>query len=519
MKKFRISISIQILALILLVVFLPAGSILLLKTYEKQQLSSLENSLVQQGRIFAASLSDNFSKQNADQILANMNQRFDSRIRILNKEGLLISDSARLESFEELNETTVTNRRDTYSSKKAENPRRSLPYRILSFPIRTYRKFFRPPAIDVYGSADYYSNKSFYDGREVQAALNGRYGAITRVSSGDQISVTLYSAIPVQQNNEVIGVVLVSRSTYKILQNLYELRRDIAKIFLWSFLLIIAVTIFFYFRISKPLKKLSFEAQNCTDRQGHLINEKLTGAKRHDEIGELSRSFSALLRKLADRIRFSESFSADLSHEFKNPLAAIRIATELIETDSTQELNKNCKAITDEVSHMERLLSGVRNLSKIDSEIDSEKENIPLDLFLKNISTRIQNRHSTVSISCNLNCGEKKICIDPELLDRMTENLIENAVSFGNEILVESEIINQRKTETVGIKIHDNGPGIPEGFENKIFERFYSTRKNKENHSGLGLSLVKAVCENSGGSVTAGKSEKLGGACFTIILK
>lgn len=519
MKKFRISISIQILALTLLVVFLPAGSILLLKTYEKQQLTSLENSLVQQGRIFAASLSQNFSKENADQILENMNQRFDSRIRILNNKGLLISDSARLEYSEVDNFIQPEYQRIEGEQKKNENPQRSLLYRTLSSPIRIYRKFFRPPAIDVYGSADYYNNKMTYDGREVLAALSGRYGAITRISSGDQISVTLYSAIPVQQENEVIGVVLVSRSTYKILQNLYELRRDIAKIFLWSFLLIISVTIFFYFRISKPLKKLSFEAQNCTDRQGHLIKEKLTGAKRHDEIGELSRSFSSLLKKLADRIRFTESFSADLSHEFKNPLSAIRLSAELIEDSVDEKHKQNCRTITDEVSHMERLLSGVRNLSKIDSEIDSEKENIPVDVFLENISNRIKNRHSDISFSFNLNCFEKMIYIDPELLDRMTENLIENALSFGNKVLIESRIISNSKSEAIEIKIHDNGPGIPEGFENKIFERFYSTRKNKENHSGLGLSLVKAVCENSGGFVTAGQSEILGGACFTVILK
>lgn len=519
MKKLKISISIQILVFTLLVVFLPAGSILLLKTYEMQQLASLESSLVQQGRIFAASISSDFSKENADLILANMNQRFDARIRVLNKDGVLLSDSSRSENDAAVpKENTSRSSRNVEAQKKDKNPRRSLPYRILSFPVRLYRKFFRPPAIDVYGSADFYSQKTVYDGREVQAALEGRYGAITRISSGDQVSVTLYSAIPVLQNDEVIGVVLVSRSTYKILQNLYELRRDIAKIFLWSFLLIIGVTVFFYFRISHPLKKLAKEAQNCTDKHGHLINEKLTGAKRHDEIGELSRSFTTLLKKLADKIHFSESFSADLSHEFKNPLAAIRISAELMESEIPESHKNNAKSIVEEVSHMERLLSGVRNLSKIDSEIDTEKENVPVDLFLENISKRIQARHVECLIENKLNCLDRTIEIDPNLLDRMAENLLENAVSFGNKILIESSIISG-KDSAVQIRIHDNGAGIPAGFEEKIFNRFYSTRKNTDNHSGLGLSLVKAVCEINGGSVSAGRSEILGGACFTIILK
>ncbi|MCQ2572760.1 MAG: ATP-binding protein [Treponema sp.] len=519
MKKLKISISIQILIFTLLVVFLPAGSILLLKTYEKQQLASLENSLVQQGRIFAASLSDNFSKENADQILKNMNQRFDARIRILDVSGLLISDSSKIINSKENSETdeSINSSMETQEEKNVQ-PERSLIYRTLSFPIRLYRKFFRPPAIDVYGSADYYNNKTVYDGREVAAALEGRYGAITRISSGDQISVTLYSAIPVMENNKVIGVILVSRSTYKILQNLYELRRDIAKIFLWSLLLILAVTIFFYFRISFPLKKLAKETQSCTDQRGHLVKEKLTGARRNDEIGELSRSFSNLLKKLADRIRFTESFSADLSHEFKNPLAAIRLSAELMQNESSPEQNlKSCSAITDEVSHLEMLLSGIRRLSQIDSE-DSEKELIPCDLFLENITKRIQLRHKDKNFSFSLNCSNKKIEIDADLLDRMTENLLENACSFGNKIFIESKILCEGKKEFVQISIHDDGPGISNESLPKIFDRFYSTRKNKDNHSGLGLPLVKAVCENAGGNIQVLKSPSLGGACFTVIL-
>lgn len=515
MKKLKISISIQILIFTLLVVFLPAGSILLLKTYEKQQLASMENSLVQQGRVFAASLSGNFTKEHADQILENMNQRFDARIRILDETGHLISDSSKTAGVEENTRTEI---QSSQSTKKTEKPERSLVYRALSFPFRLYRKFFRPPAVDVYGSADYYSKKDVYDGREVLAALEGRYGAITRISSGDQISVTLYSAIPVMENENVIGVVLVSRSTYKILQNLYELRRDMAKIFLWSLLLIIAVTVFFYFRISHPLKKLSKEAQNCTDKRGHLVKEKLTGSRRNDEIGELSRSFSTLLKKLADRIRFTESFSADLSHEFKNPLAAIRLSAEVMQNENDpEECRKNCSAITDEVSHLEMLLGGVRKLSQIDSE-DSEKELIPLDMFLENISKRIQMRHKDRDISWHLTCENKMIEMDAELLDRMTENLLENACSFGKKILIESGIVTAGKKEFFQIKIHDDGPGISEENLPKIFDRFYSTRKNKDNHSGLGLSLVKAVCENAGGNVTASKSPSLKGACFTVTL-
>ena len=339
MKKFRIPISIQILFFLVVVAFIPVAAMMILNTYEQQLLSLTENSNVQQARVLSASLSafekENISKEDALNILKQMNSEFDSRIRILDENGFLLADSSTLET-----DATQIKPQQSRSS-KSENQKEAsetFVYKLFSIPIRIIRKF-RPPLAS-YDSADYYSDKQVFDGAEIQQALKGKYGSMTRISSGGQRSVTLYSAIPVFIDGNVKGVILVSRSTYSILQDLYELRVDLAKIFLWSMLVVGIIATFLIIRIIHPVKKLSRQALSYNSKQAKNDSIDFTGQKRNDEIGDLSRSFSDLVQKLDAKIRYTQAFSADVSHEFKNPLAAIRSSAELIALPETSAEEK-----------------------------------------------------------------------------------------------------------------------------------------------------------------------------------
>lgn len=524
-KKRHFSISIQILVFTFLLAFLPVAAMMMLKTYEKQLLAAQESALVQQGRLVAASLENNFSKESAKNLLQNMNKQFDARIRVLDDKGVLLVDSSAGDESGASERTVETKSQDNKTP--AEE---TFLYKAFSFPVRIYRKFFVPPTAPRYESADFYSKKNVFDGEEIKAALQGSYGAATRISSGGQVSVTLYSAIPVKNKTDIVGVVLVSRSTYKILRNLYDLRVDLARIFFWSLLAAFVVTVFLSIRISLPLKKLSKEAKSCTDRRGHFVKESLTGSKRHDEIGDLSRSYSELLKKLADRIQFIESFSADVSHEFKNPLAAIRSSVELAQSadSSEKERQEYLSSVIEEVAHLQLLLSGVRKLSRIDGDNDdAEPEHVPVSMFLTNMIVRIQKRYPNVHFSLQTSCPGISLFIDPDRLDRMTENLLDNAASFAKNVLVYDQLIPaKKKNERLGtyiLCIEDDGPGVPKEMREKIFERFYSTRKNEDeavvdSHTGLGLALVKAVVDAAGGSVSVHEGTTLCGACFKIEL-
>ena len=403
-KKIRFPISIQISLFLILVAFIPIAAMLVLKTYENQLLSLTESSNVQQARLCAASLSaiddTEVSQEAAQNILRNMKGRFDARIRILDTRGALLADSSNPDFVPQVDEQEQG---ETYVTQNTVQADESFIYRLFSIPVRIYRKLKAPTAS--YSTADYYSGKHIYDGSEIKAALDGRYGSATRISSGGQVSVTLYSAVPVMGRDGVTGVVLVSRSTYRILQNLYELRVDIGKVFLWSLLAVALIATFLALRISRPLRKLSKQTVRCADKNGHIVSTDFTGVKRHDEVGDLSRSFTQLIKKLNARIRYTEAFSADVSHEFKNPLAAIRSSAELLQDTSIsqQEHKQFTDAILDEVTHLQSLLTGVRRISRIDGGIEQElQEEIDVQTFIQNVSARVQKAYPQTCITTEL---------------------------------------------------------------------------------------------------------------------
>lgn len=523
-KKIKFSISIQISIFLMLVAFIPVAVMMALKTYERQQLSMLENSNVQQARLVSAALGfkSEIDREYARALLQNMNGQFDSRIRILDKDGTLLADSA---SYADRKRFSVPQQPFRNSVKK--NPDENIIYRILSFPIRLHRKLFRPPVETMYSSSDFYSGRSVFGGSEVKAALSGRYGAATRISAGDQVSVTLYSAVPVfcfagSGGRTVAGAVLVNRSTYKILQNLYELRLDLGKIFLQSLAAVFLISLFLAFRISVPLKTLSRQAAECADKKGRIFFTEFVGSRRNDEIGGLSRSFSSLIRRLDKRILFSQTFSSDISHEFKNPLAAIRTSAELLgEPLSDKERQELSRAVLDEVNHLQLLLSGIRNISKIDAESDAGiSEAIPANSCIQNVISRIRSRCPDVRIDFSSGREEIFLRFPQDYLERLAENLIENAAGFGDCVSVRTDVLDGRKgsPQFFCLAVDDNGTGVAEQFREKIFERFYSDRaqEQKAGHTGLGLSIVKSIADSMEGTVSVEQSVTLGGARFVV---
>ena len=112
--------------------------------------------------------------------------------------------------------------------------------------------------------------------------------------------------------------------------------------------------------------------------------------------------------------------------------------------------------------------------------------------------------------------------MEPDRLERMTENLLQNAASFSNKVIVSESVAKDERAakEIYTLFVEDDGPGVAPENREKIFERFYSTRKNQGDsaggHTGLGLALVRAVAEAAGGSVQVTNGVELHGARFAV---
>ena len=247
--------------------------------------------------------------------------------------------------------------------------------------------------------------------------------------------------------------------------------------------------------------------------------------ERADEIGLLARAVSDMTNALRQRIDAVESFAADVAHEIKNPLASLRSATDSLPRVEDQALRAQLIDIAaHDVRRIDRLVSEISEASRIDAELSRATfEAIDLaDLFGNVVATREnrgENRDCRIDITRQ---GRSLLVLGvPIRLERIAENLIDNAVSFsppGGTIAV---TIGREDDRVVAV-VCDEGPGIPEESREKVFRRFHSIRPDAEgfgNHSGLGLAIGRTIAEAHDGTlVVADRPDGAPGACLVLDL-
>ncbi len=499
---------------------------LFLTTYERQLLGALERGLVQQGRIFASALSADdgpIDRARVTGILEALQQRQEARIRVVGREGRLLGDSAR----QEVAPVKFTSSRKTEadSGQEAIPAYQTVLYRIASVPVRVVRALLSPPS-PVSVASDYYDSGNYLNGPEIRAALADRYGAATRISDG-QRSVTLYSAIPVRlSSGEVVGAVLVSQSTYRILQDLYQIRLDIFRVFLISIAAAGLISLFLSFTIARPIVRLRDEADAMLSARSEDPAPALrfSQLKRSDQIGDLARAFQLLTERLLHQIEISKSFAADVSHEFRNPLQSIRSAAEVLADSSSDDGSSPfARMILEETSRLEHLLGNVRDVALFDSEQSKPRRTgspYELQKWFRAAADQWQSRYGSdrVSVVAGDEEGPTTVTVDPERLFRAIDNLVANAVSFsppGKPVLVEL----RKDGKSALFRVRDSGPGIPAEHLERIFARFFTYRpantETTKTHSGLGLAIARSIVTGMGGTIRGGNNSDVG-ALFEV---
>lgn len=467
--------------------------------------------MVQQGRLLSAALSGEKEslKSGSRKVISALNKKHDARLRVIDARGTLLADSSTLGSKEtpkESNPSEVSRAPQVY--KPAQE---NLLYRLATLPVRIYRKIFHPPA--KLPEEGYYSDGNFLKGKEVQRALTGYYGSATRITGGGQRSVTLFSALPVKEGEEIVGVVLVSQSTYRILRDLYTFRLEIIRFLFYALLFSLILSFIISKTITSPIRKLIKESRFILGSR-----KTLKGIFPHsgsqDEIGDLSRTLTELTGRLDQHISFIESFASDVSHEFKNPLASIKSATELaMDMEERDKRNYFLNATIMEVHRLEKLINSVKEVTRIDAEEKNPHDACdPVQLISGVLeSFRMKCPHIEFHFTGDKNSSE--IPVNPDRLVQVLENLICNAVSFSSEGGKISVNLENRV-----ITVSDEGPGIPPEILDSLFNRFFSHRTDDtmKDHSGLGLSIVKSIIDKAGGKIIV-KNLVPQGAEFSII--
>lgn len=342
--------------------------------------------------------------------------------------------------------------------------------------------------------------------REVERALAGTTASAERVD--DQNRLVLSVAVPVQGVRTVYGALLVSTEGGDIDDILRQERTTLFEVVLVAFLVMLFSSLYLSGTIAEPVKRLAAAADQVRTGSGGR-SDIPNFPERNDEIGDLADSLKSMTAGLYDRIDAIESFAADVAHELKNPLTSLASAVEMFSRAKDDENRARFLGIVrGDIKRINRLITDISDASRLDAELSREtREPVALSKLLATIIEvyRMTDTGHTVEFVLHDELPPGAIVHGrDERFGQVFRNLIDNAISFSPEH--GKVIVTATRHDMIArVMVEDEGPGIPPGNLESIFERFYTERPGESfgRNSGLGLSIARQIIEAAGGRIYA----------------
>ena len=322
------------------------------------------------------------------------------------------------------------------------------------------------------------------------------------------------------------GYIVVSEEANDILNAVKERRAFIIRTVLAVALVILIFSLFLNKYILKPIGLLVSFSEAIKKKSSQHIDIK-NFFVREDEIGKLMKSIDEMTKELQKRTTRAETFSNDLAHEIRNPLASLKSASELLDkTTSKTESEKLLTIINHDVERIERLITDYSQMLKDEATWSREKMS-KINLFdvIENVvedfkqDLKNQNKNIQINIKKKINSKNGYFILGIEnRLEQVVANLLDNSISL-SEDNKKIEISIEDTLNNVLVIVKDEGPGFSETSPQKIFKRFYSNRpKSFGKHSGLGLNIVKNIVELHEGTISASNRVNKQGAQVEVLL-
>ncbi|WP_338468500.1 ATP-binding protein [Novosphingobium sp. ZN18A2] len=498
----NLSLTSRILAVNLIALGLLAGSLFYLDSYRKQLLGERFKLARAEAQITADALEEMNPRQRRELAVRVGSQR-KMRLRIFNAKGALELDSFTLAppTF-----TLVDPASESWLQTAARALDRGVDFIVGAPDVPLYSE----PATDTAANWP-------------EVGMARKYGAskVFFRYAPDRTPV-ITAAVPVGKSGETL---LTLRNAPDITQAVRDARQTLAIIVAVALLFSIQLSLFLARTIVQPLRTLVRAAVRVRlGRDRAVVVPRLP--ERGDEIGLLARAFSDMTAALRQRIDAVESFAADVAHELKNPLASLRSAVDTMDKVEDPDLRRQLVGIAaHDVQRIDRLITEIADASRIDAEL-SRATFEPVDLAA--LAARLVGARSARGLSDDApqirfrrGPGAAIVAGDAARLERVLENLLDNAVSFsppGGEVAV----LVAGGDAGVQLTVTDEGPGIPMAEREKVFDRFHSVRPPDEafgSHSGLGLAIARTIATAHDGTLDiADRADGRSGTCMVLTL-
>ncbi|MXO64214.1 stimulus-sensing domain-containing protein [Altericroceibacterium endophyticum] len=481
----RASLTARILAVNILALALLGGGLFFLDSYRRQLLEERFQLAQSEAQISADALAG-AARERQEDLLRQIGQDQQLRLRVYDRDGALLLDSFELgpPSF-----TLIDPQSEPWYQHTARLLDIGMDWMVGAAPIPPYREHEGANAEDFE--------------EVVQARTRKRTQMRLRYAPDRTPMIT--AAAPMGTDGKIL---LITRNAIDITQDVRDARQTLAIITALAIFISVQLSLYLARTIVKPLRQLVRATVRVRlGRERAVEVPRMT--ERRDEIGLLARAVSDMTSALRERIDAGESFAADVAHEIKNPLASLRSALEsLRHVEDTDLRDRLMEIAAHDVRRIDRLITEIAEASRIDAELSRAVfERVDLASLVENVVRSREDRggHAGLKIHMEQSAGDMDVLGVPLRIERVVENLLENAVSFsppGGSITLSLA----RMDGMVRLEVVDDGPGIPEAERGKVFERFHSLRPESENfgdHSGLGLAIARTIAEAHDGHLTA----------------
>jgi len=274
-------------------------------------------------------------------------------------------------------------------------------------------------------------------------------------------------------------------------------------------------------RALRPLHAVTQTAQRLGEE---TLDQRIRYSGADDEVAELARTFDAMLDRLAGAFESQKRFVANASHELRTPLAVMRTEIDVTLSDDeadVTEYRRMAKVVRNASERANGLVDALLVLAR--SEAQSGRRlvrKVPADLATSvlNALSAVKAEAERLKLEVTTDLRPAPVVGDPSLLDRLAGNLIENAIRYNHllgKLWLRTEMADGQARLVVGNTGYEVEPGDVPG----LFEPFRrgGWERTGSRGSGLGLSIVRAVCDAHGGTVSAVAQEG-GGLEVTVSL-
>lgn len=341
--------------------------------------------------------------------------------------------------------------------------------------------------------------------KEIDSALSG-IPDTRRRSTPDGEAQILSAAWPIKSSNDIIGSVVVEQSTNKILSLQNKALEQLFGITLAMFAVAGLVLLIFASILTSRIAGLRNRVEQAVTPDGRILS-LLKPTRSKDEIGDLDRSFAGVLNRLSEYNRYLEAMASRLAHEMQTPITVVRSSLENLESDpSSEEHHRYIQRAQDGTERLNKILHRMREATRLEQLLQqTEMEQFDLTSLVQTTLESYRAAFPDIQFDADIPNEEINVNGAPDLISQALDKLVSNAMDFHTQgTAIRFELSKTDKNQT-NISVCNQGPALPDDMEQELFQSMVSVRTTKgdDPHLGLGLYLVRLICEFHGGQAVA----------------